>query len=89
MSDVYGIFAEEPPDGTRLVVWREDEPPIVVERNDREAKNWQKRPDERWFGGDGEPEGFPQTFGDALEDATMVHAVVPLNQSGLKLTPAE
>lgn len=83
------VFAEEPADGTHLVVWTEHAlhtEPRVIWRDDEEAKSWGGQPDERWFH---DSHSDPMGLDVYLRDATMVHAVVPLGQSGLKLTPAE
>lgn len=82
-------FAEEPPDGTRLLVWRFDDPSgnaALVYRDDAMASGWpvdNPGPDVHWFEVDGQP--GPRTLAEVLEDATLVQAVVPLERSGLTL----
>jgi hypothetical protein len=82
------VFAEEPADGTHLAVWRDRNDVRVVWRDDREAKRWGERPDERWFD-HGNPDGTPMGFREMLADATQVLAVVPLDESGLALVDEE
>lgn len=83
------MFADEPADGTLLVAWvaRPDgSEPRVVWRDDAEAKRWDSRPDEHWFR---DSRIAPMTLHNILADATMVHAVVPLERSGLALVDEE
>lgn len=81
MSNLSEMFAEEPPDGTRLVVWYDGgNIPIVVERDDTRGLanggHWYRTSD---------GSHIPRTLRQILVGATMVHAVVPLAESGLKL----
>lgn len=79
-SNLADMFAEEPPDGTYLVAWEDGEAALVW-RNDAEAKQWDAEPDEHWFN----DQHDPMTLHNILAGATQVHAVVSLNQSGLRL----
>lgn len=85
-SNLADLFAEEPPDGTALVRYVTHDwhaQPEVIWRDDADANQWGAQPTERWFRDCHED---PMTFRAILADAAQVHAVVPLEQSGLKLT---
>ncbi len=80
-TNLADVFAEEPPDGTVLVAWFNDgNLPIPVWRDDKRA--YLNAPEKRWF----TPGWGPDTFRRQMQDATQVHAAVPLEQSELKLT---
>ena len=77
-------FATEPPDGTVLVAWRDDVP-FVLERDDNAAKELSEQSladGHRWWD---TGVAAPMTFTQALDGATRVEAVVPLERSGLDL----
>jgi hypothetical protein len=67
------ITANEPANGTRLILDRGDEW-IVIVRDDGEAQGWGQEPDERWFNAAAMNDG-PMELHQYLKYAESVYAL--------------
>lgn len=67
------ITANEPPDGTRLIIDKGDEW-IVIVRDDNEAQQWGNFDDQRWFDA-ADMDQEPMELHQYLKYAEAVHAL--------------
>lgn len=67
------ITANEPPNGTRLIVDKGDEWVVIV-RDDGEAQGWDQHPDEVWFNAAAIDDG-PMDLHQHLKYAEAVYAL--------------